>query len=111
MLESAQQPSPEPGSTGGLKVQCCSLSLLTGERMLLITPAISTGAPCKASTCYVPQAMWCSLGSSSYAVQGKRFCLSGDAVFHQLSEWLNYAILPHVRIIPVKLPQAGCSHA
>ena len=52
----------------------------------------------------VSQAMWCLLGKSSYLEQGKRLCSLGDAVIHHFSEWLDYSILPQVRILPVKLP-------
>ena len=48
---------------------------------------------------------------SSYVEQGKRLCSLGDAVIHQLSEWLDYSILPQVRTLPVKLPQAVCPQA
>ena len=59
----------------------------------------------------VSQAMWCLLGKSSYLEQGKRLCSLGDAVIHHFSVWLDYSILPQVRILPVKLPQAVCPQA
>ena len=38
------------GLDGGYKRQCCSLSLLRGEKILLIAPAISIVVPCTANT-------------------------------------------------------------
>ena len=60
---------------------------------------------------YVSQALWCSLGKSSCAEQGKRLCSIGDAAMHQLSEQLDYSMLQQVRILPVKQPKAVCPHA
>ena len=61
----------------------CWDSKLPGWEWRRYAPAISIGAPCTSG--YVTQAMRCWLGKSSFAEQGKRLCLIGDAVIHQLS--------------------------
>ena len=37
-----------------------------------------------------------------------KLCSVGDAVIHQLSG--SHAMVPQIRVLPVKLPHAGCSH-
>ena len=59
------------------------------------------------SSRYVAQAMWCWLGKSSYVEQGMKLYSVGDAVIHQLSG--SHAMVPQIRVLPVKLPHAGCS--
>ena len=105
----ARQLSPETGSTAGIKVQRLSLSLLRGERIQSQLELLVRQVQVRSR--YVSQALWCSLGKSSYAEQGKRLCSIGDAAIHQLSERLNYSMLQQVRILPVKLPQAVCPQA
>ena len=97
----ARQLSPETGSTAGIKVQRLSLSLLRGERIQSQLELLVRQVQVRSR--YVSQALWCS--------QGKRLCSIGNAIIHQLSEWLNYSMLQQVRILPVKLPQAVCPQA
>ena len=105
VLESGSTAVTGGGLDGGYKSATLQFVLHQQSQLELIVPQVQVRSR------YASQALWCLLGKSSYAEQGKRLCSLGDAVIHQLSEWLDYSILPQVRTLPVKLPQAVCPQA